>query len=118
MSTTLPRVVAVQGWEVIDYGGERETARHRKGTVMLSRTPAPDQMGLWETLAAPDPVGVEDMAGMEQPSMFTALVQSTSEHPFEACDECGLDLAQLHHEECGGCYCDGDPCTGDDEDEE
>lgn len=87
---------------------------------MLSRKPAPDQMGLWELLAAPDPAGVQDPAGMEQPSMYESIVTDplAAATPFEACDECGLDLAQLHHEDCGGCYCDGDPCTGDDEDEE
>jgi hypothetical protein len=85
---------------------------------MLSRTPAPEQLGLWETLAAPDPVGVEDPAGMEQPSMFTPPVQSTSEHPFEACDECGLDIWQLHCDLCGNCYCDGDACDAEDHDPE
>jgi hypothetical protein len=46
--------------------------------------------------------------------MFAPVVDPP---PFEACDECGLDINQLHHEECGGCYCDGDPCTGGDDEE-
>lgn len=91
---------------------------------MLSRTPAPDQMGLWDTtpvavaLAAPDVRGVDDPAGMEQPSMFeSTVIDPPAAEPFQACEECGLDLEQLHHEECGSCYCDGDPCMGDEEEE-
>jgi hypothetical protein len=46
--------------------------------------------------------------------MFESTIEHPPavDHPFEPCDECGLDINQLHHEECGGCYCDGDPCTG------
>jgi hypothetical protein len=70
----------------------------------------PGQTSLFDDpLLAPDATAPD---GGEQPSMFTVLDQSTSEHPpFEACDECGLDIWQLHHEECGDCYCDGTACT-------
>lgn len=86
----------------------------------LTRTPGPDQLALWGTeatdpLYAPDHGGLDDPAGMEQPSMFAPVIDP---RPFEACDECGLDINQLHHEDCGGCYCDGDPCTGDESDED
>lgn len=85
-------------------------------SLTLTRKPMPGQEDLWWTeIVAPDngPRAVQDPDGMEQPSMFAAVIDPP---PFEACDECGLDINQLHHEECGGCYCDGDPCTGDESD--
>jgi hypothetical protein len=79
----------------------------------MTRKPLPGQTSLFDDpLLAPDPSAPE---GGEQPSMLGLIPQSTSEHPFEACDECGLDIHQLHHEECGDCYCDGNPCSYEDE---
>jgi hypothetical protein len=82
----------------------------------------PGQTALWDdaqpslldVLAAPDAHTVTDPAGMEQPSMFEPV---TDPPPFEACDECGLDVWQLHCDLCGDCYCDGDQCETHDPEE-
>ena len=87
-------------------------------SLTLTRKPMPGQDALWsDALTAPDdsPRAVDNPAGMEQPSMFAPVIDPP---PFEVCDECGLDINQLHHEECGGCYCDGNPCTGDESEED